>query len=374
MVTNVYYNDALEAIIEFFAVEFKTFGSKDVSKLVKSFHKLTSYREEDLKVRPSLLITSNINAVVKNIDDCVKIPFYSDEDFNNFEERLKALLCFCGNDWLLYINYGNEIVEYGLIKCVNSIKEKPLKTLIFQEDNRVLLEGKTKLVLIDVKNTFLTVLKGIKGNRTQINFSLHNGEYVSLEGEVKNFVGDIMAKVKTTPRKLQNIKNLYTNILLNSFHKLSGTLCLVVDKDFKDSKGVFSDGTWLPEPIDFGKLFLQSKSYNESKLRAYADLFVTMLNYDGITIVDNLGRIRAYNVFIENSKKTSKNVVGGARLRAAYTMLNTSNKKIIGLYFQSHEGDVFYKTTKEAKKELNTSEVIELGNYKQIEMGINENK
>lgn len=375
MITRVYFDKASESVKDFFAVEFKTMGSSDVDKIIKSFYKLTNYEEEGLKVRPTVLITSNINAVAKNIEQCIKIPFYNDENTNNFNERLKALMCFCVEGWVLYINFGSEDVEYGLIKCANSLKEKTLQNQIFESETKEILSSKTKLVLINVLSSGLVYLKGIKGSETRISFSLIDNDLRNWEESIKKFVEDVLSKLKTTPRKLQDIKTLYTNILINVSHKLHGTLCLVVDKDFKDSKGTFSDGTWLPEPIDFGKLFLQSKSFNESKLRAYADIFVTMLNYDGMTIVDNRGRIRAYNVFVETNKKLTKNVLGGARLRAAYSVLNTNNKKIRGLYFQSHEGEVFYKTVRDVRKEFSTNEIIELHNYKQLEMGLNaENK
>ena len=112
-----------------------------------------------------------------------------------------------------------------------------------------------------------------------------------------------------------------------------------------DKNGYLSDGTWLKDPIEFGKLFLQSKHYSEAKLMSYADLFTTMLNYDGITVVDTAGRIRAYNVFVENSRTVAKKVLGGARRRAAYTLLESKNKKIIGVYFQSQDGDNFFRYT-----------------------------
>ena len=47
-----------------------------------------------------------------------------------------------------------------------------------------------------------------------------------------------------------------------------------------------------------------------------------------ITVVDNLGRVRAYNVFVETNRKSTKSVVGGARKRAAYTIINSRRKKI----------------------------------------------
>ncbi len=70
-----------------------------------------------------------------------------------------------------------------------------------------------------------------------------------------------------------------------------------------------------------------------------------MLDSDGITIIDNTGRIRAYNVFVESSNKNF-NITGGARKRAAYTVINSRRKRIVGIYFQSHEGELFYKPVK----------------------------
>ena len=75
-----------------------------------------------------------------------------------------------------------------------------------------------------------------------------------------------------------------------------------------------------------------------------------MLDFDGITIIDNAGRIRAYNVFIESNPDKKKKIVGGARRRAAYTVLQNKSKKIIGVYFQSQDGDNFYKEKSDLRK------------------------
>ena len=70
--------------------------------------------------------------------------------------------------------------------------------------------------------------------------------------------------------------------------------------------------------------------------------FAPIAAAEGITVIDNTGRIRAYNCFVETSMNNEKNIIGGARKRAAYTLINTRVKKIIGVYFQSHEGEMFY--------------------------------
>ena len=43
-----------------------------------------------------------------------------------------------------------------------------------------------------------------------------------------------------------------------------------------------------------------------------------------------------------NAKKVGY-IVGGARKRAAYYILSTKKKDIVGVYFQSHEGEVFFQ-------------------------------
>ena len=75
-----------------------------------------------------------------------------------------------------------------------------------------------------------------------------------------------------------------------------------------------------------------------------------MLNFDGITIIDNQGRLRAFNVFVEPNSKKVGYIVGGARKRAAYYILSSKKKDIIGVYFQSHEGEVFFQELKRPKK------------------------
>jgi len=187
-------------------------------------------------------------------------------------------------------------------------------------------------------------LHSISGNDLIVNFSLDKSKSNIFNTEIKEFVDATFSKLRTTQRKLQDMKNIYLNIFSSVMSYVNGSICVIVDKDYKDN-GLFEDGIWLKEPISFSKLFTLSKSYNEEKLRAYADLFMNMLNFDGITIIDNQGRIRAYNVFVEPNAKRVGYIVGGARKRAAYYILSTKKKDIVGVYFQSHEGEVFFQET-----------------------------
>ena len=350
MEKKVYFEDARHNVLELFSLEFPTLNINQVDLFVGMFYNLVNYEEEGQKIKPTIIITSNINAIVKYVPKAKKIVVYEDEDETNFRARIKSLMCFCQSDWNIYINFGEETIEYGIIKTLTSLKDKTLLQLL--KDNSILeqVAKKTSLVVINVFGGGVCKLYGAKGSACSICFNLNSGYEYNWDTEIDGFVEACVSKIKTTKRKLQDIKNLLSNIFHNVLKSLHGTICMVVDKEFKDKTGFFADGTWLKEPIEFIKLFIRSSTFDENILRSYADVLTTMLDFDGITIIDNAGRIRAYNVFIESSQDKQNKVIGGARRRAAYSILHNKNKKIIGVYFQSQDGDNFYKEKADLKR------------------------
>ncbi len=367
MITNVFYTSAKESVKDFMAMEFPSFSPNETVGLINSCYKFLNYEEEGVKIRPTIYVTTNVHAVAKAIPDCVEICFYADENANNFNQRIKALMCFCLSGWSIYINYSSG-VQYGIIKALNSIKEKALDKLIFDKEYMPVIASKSKLIYMAVVADGVMSFSGIQGNKTNICFNMANIMPHDSEDNIARFVNDGLTKLKTTKKKREDIKNMYNNIFTKMFHNSHGTICVIVDKDFKDTKGLLADGTWLPEPIQLAKMFLTSKSFSESRLRDYSDVLVTMLNYDGITVVDNAGRILAYNVFVASEKSVARNIVGGARRRAAYTLLNTNNKKIIGVYFQSQDGDAFYRNIKESRAQVQECATqIDHVTYKQMD-------
>lgn len=342
MVDSIFYSEANNALINIFGAEFKNFSQTTLIKFLNYFSKLIHYEEEGLKVRPNILFTNNINLLAKNIPNVCKIAMFNDPNDLLFNSHMKSLLYFCKNEWSVYISMG-QTIEYGLVRTLNSIKEQNLTQAIFEPSNMEKLSDKLDLISVEIMSSSYVILSGIKGNQTAINLSLSEHESFNWQGVIRRFVDASISKIKTTEKKLADIKIMYENIFYNAFKSVHGTICLIVDKDFVDSKGLLADGVWLPEPIEMSKLFINSKSYSEMKLRSYAELLIDMLNFDGITVLDNAGRILAYNVFVDIANRETKKLVGGARKRAAMSLVNTKNNKFVGVYFQSQDGDNFYE-------------------------------
>jgi len=355
----IFFDNAKESVTSFFEKEFENFPPLMMSHFLNKFNDILNYAEEGHAIKPKIVFTDNIEAVIRAIPKSHILTFFEDNEAFMFNSRLKSLLAIARHDWCLFVDIKETKISYGLIMSFASIKDRNLIRTI--EENTTLKDRQTKIHCIIARplNFYSMTLHSISGNDLTVNFSLDKSKSNIFNQEIREFVDATFSKLRTTQLKLNDMKNMYYNIFTNVLNHINGSICVIVDKDYKET-GLFEDGIWLKEPISFSKLFTQSKSYNEEKLRAYADLLMNMLNFDGITIIDNQGRIRAYNVFVEPNSKKVGYIVGGARKRAAYYILSTKKKDIVGVYFQSHEGEVFFqqmrKIEQKPKKKPTNSE------------------
>lgn len=350
---NIFYTSAKEDIIKYLEENYPSFPSSLVPYFVSLFSSIGKYEEEDTKIRPSILFTNNMDALVKLVPNGHRIAFFEDSNEGMFYQRIKALAVFCTAEWNIYINIQENKIIYGIYKAFNSLKEKKFDSIMFSSES--VREKADKIFAIRMKpySTYCINLYSIRRNELNISFSLEEKKIINFNEEIEDFVNATFSKLRTTKNKLNEVKTMYQNIFSRVLNQARGTICVVVDKDYVDN-GFFADGIWLKEPIELNKLFNSTKNYSEEKLESIANLFMQMLNYDGITIVDNAGRIRAYNVFVETTQANKNLIMGGARKRAAFTIIYSAKKKVIGVYFQSQEGEVFYQRVRRNPPKINT--------------------
>ena len=342
MLNNIYFGDGKMNIENFIESSYPNFPQKMTAQLINFVSRMCFYEEEGAKLRPTILFTNKMETLIKSVGNTIKQVIFEDENENMFRSRMKALTPFSSHKWNIYVQLNsNGSVEYGIYRSLNSIKEHNFNTNLFLNEELKARSNSVFAFLIESISSSNILFRNLKGEDMNLNFSLENRKMLDFNEEVKEFVDASFSKLKTTKKKLNELKILYQNTFKNCFRQIHGCICVVVDKDYVDN-GFFGDGIWLSHPIELSKLFMQSTSYSETKLESYSELFMDMLNYDGITIVDNKGRIRAYNVFVESDSGKESNIVGGARKRAAFTVINSKVKKIVGVYFQSQEGEIFY--------------------------------
>lgn len=117
-----------------------------------------------------------------------------------------------------------------------------------------------------------------------------------------------------------------------------GTICLIVDKKWSGDNNLSKY-----EPLNIC-MDLPGK-YSTKQVEDFnnvLNMFITMLNYDGITVIDTEQNIRAYNLFctINNREQTN----GGARHYAYESLKKNRTQYYKAIYFQSQEGEIkFYR-------------------------------
>lgn len=342
MVENIFYQNARDNIVDFINCEWPDFPQGLLNQYLNFFTNISHYEEEGVLIKPNILLTNDIDAIDRAISLSYTLEMFSDDTEAKFISRMKALAPFCLHDWSVYVCAGTDgKFRYGIYRCLNSIKDKDFNTQLFEKKSLKEKTDKVFAFLTSAYTSSCVIIKGLKDNEIRINFGLTTKKVLDYKEEIQEFVDASFSKLRTTKQKLSVVKTLYGNIFENVFKNVHGTICVVIDKDYQDD-GYLGDGIWLSEPISFSKLFTQAKSASEAKLLGISNLFLNMLNYDGITVVDNMGRIRAYNVFVETEQQDI-NIYGGARKRAVFSIINSKKKKIVGVYFKSQEGEVFYQ-------------------------------
>jgi len=341
-------------LINFINNEYNGFDQRLLSHFLNSFNALLDYREEGTHTKPKIIFTNNIDSIIKVIPKAYKLQIFVDDNASMFSSRLKPLIAIAKREWCIYIENKDDKFNYGICKTLNSLKEKDLILQIRESSYLRDRADKINCIVARSINDFEMSLFSTRGNKIKINTALYPTKSFNNDETISEFTNACFSNLRTTQKKLQEVQTIFSNIFGRVIDELNGAMCVVVDKSYKD-KGFFEDGIWLETPISFSKLFTQSKSYSEEKLQAFATLFINMLNFDGITVVDTTGRLLAYNVFVENNINRTKNVVGGARKRAAYTIINSRRKHIVGVYFQSHEGEIFYKSLVKPKEKKETT-------------------
>ncbi|MCL2228712.1 MAG: hypothetical protein FWC00_02665 [Firmicutes bacterium] len=343
---NVFYVNAKSKIVEFLMSNYDDFPVKLQNRFLNFFPLIANYREEGVPYHPRILFTNGIDAVAKCLPAPKKIEMFVDKNENMFDSRLRALIPFCKTEWYIYVETVPGRTSYGLVRNISSIKDKALEDIIFSDQaTSEKIAAKASVIYVYANTRWTVTMQSFYGNTLNTNFALDIMGYSDMDSQVAALVDASFSKLKTTARKMDELKTMFRNVFKNVLRDIGGTICVVVDKDYVCDE-FLSDGIWLTEPVSLSKLFLQTTNYNEQKLTATANLFLSMLHKDGITVIDNTGDIRAFNVFVETNLRELSNIIGGARKRAAYTVIQSKRRDIMGVYFQSYDGEIFYADVK----------------------------
>ncbi|MGK9251822.1 hypothetical protein [Paenibacillus humicus] len=348
----LHHSSVREGITTFLKSEEINVDATFVEHFLQILSRLCNYEEEGHKIRPRVIVSNNITEAIKTVPNSYLIKTRTGKiDGSDMEKLLKSLFPFCNNGWHVFIDIQERVINYGIIRSFSGPIGLSISENIFNIDDIELIGYSA--IEVKVLNNFELQLCGIHKSTLTI-----DSRYLEIEGGQRllfpEFIDAITSDIGDGEQK-GILKKAFSNLFRIIPYKVHGTICVVVQSDYmKPEEGeLLYDGIWLEEPIDLGEKALDSVMNIKDIISAEAyyglsGLFLEMLNVDGMTILDTSARIRGFNVFV---RKTPEGISvpseGGARKRAANTVLLSGDPKIVGVYFLSQDGNSFYKRTDE---------------------------
>lgn len=315
---------------------------KFIWSLFEFLGKICNYEEEENKIRPCLLLGYNLNEAIREVPNSY---FYritkGQRNGSDLEKRLKAIVPFCNNGWNVVINIQSSFIEYGISRAFTGPRGLNLTEVIFEIDENELQEVDYGLIEVCAISKYEISFKGLRKNSLIIDYRFFESYHSQCNYE---FLADDLTSGINNQADRQILHDIFKKLMPVAARRVHGTIVLIVKNQYRIEKNLH-DGIWLTDPID---LFLPALASEDNACSGQifygtTGLFIDMMNVDGITVIDNLGKIRGYNIFINKEVKTKKIINGGARKRAAYNLLHLENPYHLGVYFLSQDGDSFYE-------------------------------
>lgn len=337
----MYYNMAADMIKELLSREGIRMAESFTNTLLDTLSDFNTYFEEDCPVLPQIIIGLNLEKYFETITPRAFYKMgFDDFDGNNWPRFLKSLALCCNNGWYIVINIAENGVHYGIFRRYTDLDGERFEEYFRETFKDYFAKG---CLIIKAVNATELVVYSSNGEEISISnrYIENEQKYQAFNNNIDELIDDI---IKACEDKIY-LKKCFKKMFRLLPTKIHGTIIVVVNETF-DMNCECLAGIEIEPPIDFEVDFCQNKSierYSEAEaIYSSMGLMYEMLNTDGITIINTKAKILAYNMFYEGIMP--KFIKGGARKRTAFGLLeNKTIKGIEGIYFQSQDGDTFYK-------------------------------
>lgn len=332
----MYYFTARDKLEEILIKENIILDQKNKDEIIFYLSKFYRYEEEESKIHPKLLIGNDIYYFLQLIPSKQVYTIKSKKD--SIGKILKTLLPLANHGWYPFIqtNKTNGTLEYGVFKQTDSLTIADLSTMIFSRNFEASEIKDKSLISFSYFNSSAFEVRGIYGTNEVFSFNLF------VNKQETSFVNYLVNNGSNDD--VNNLKifwNRYLNLLRQTVH---GCICLYIDDTKKIDKRI-NNGIWLNSSLNFVSDLVKYKQSNDYldfiKLKNEVELSLSLINNDGISIFDKRGNMLAYNVFVKS--KEELNLAGGARRRAAESLILDKPNGCLAIYFQSQDGESFFK-------------------------------
>ena len=309
-----------------------------VDGVVGMVNMLSDYHEEGQALFPEVLLANKEDYFKTFINKRVKLKEKSLEK-GDFSQCIKMCAPLAIDGWCIYVLLLDERrIEYGVLTS-------EITALSLDLYSQTMSAGVPEINALYLRNAGSKTVE-IRNVQSRFYVSLNlNDKYTPLDSVVEELVKTILPNDVDYYTEKSNflVKNIRQ--ALNEGH---GNLIAVSDHNPDVIKRVtsnFHGGMELEEnAIDFNRSTnncLSIKNEEASReLISYSRLMQSMLNFDGITLFSDDGRIVGYHFIVNNDKVTEEGIEGGSRTRAYRALCKIDGLK--ACFMKSQDGRIEY--------------------------------
>lgn len=305
-------------------------GISDIVNMVADYH------EEGQPLFPDVLIVKESKYFSTFL--CRKVMMYKKElKSRDFSKSIKMCAPLAVDGWSIYIVlHADGKIEYGVI--TSEIRDLSLPLY-------------DQTVATDTPEQYGLYIRNI-GNKNVEICTAKQKLQISLTASkdrsaMNQYITELSESIlpKMDKDDLREIRNYLKKVILQALNEGHGNLVAVVDDNRTIVDALlkkFHGGIYLAEAIEMAELAMECKNTQTEeasvKLRSFSSLMKSMLNFDGITLFSNTGKILGYHFIVNNNEVANENIEGGSRTRA-YEALCGMNE-VLACFMKSQDGNI----------------------------------
>lgn len=307
--------------------------------------RLATYQEEGRTLRPRIILTTDIDSVLKLLPTCshhrIGVEPLSKQSYT---KCLKKSATLATGEWYIYIERTDTQLAYGVLRSGETVLSlKPSHHLTGLDKDTV----SGSIALLQQVSQGLVELRSSFGPSLNVSFYGRGDEVTQFQGFKQKLIDQILSDIPQDSA-WESTHTFLDYIFQDVRDHGHGTLAVVVDSA-KVNAGTaykFSDAIYLDPPIsliDPVRDYLRSSTPELAQiLRSRADLAIGMLNFDGITIFDTAGNVVGYNAFAKPTTARERAAFeaseGGARSRTFNLLKHFTKRELKACFMLSQDG------------------------------------
>lgn len=309
-----------------------------IDGLIDIINKVSDYHEEGQTLYPEVLVVNNLTYFNTFLNHRVKLV-EKELKRADFSQCIKMCAPLAVSGWNIYVALleGGKI-EYGLLTS-------EMATLSLDLYEQTMNVGVPEINALYIRNAGNKVVEVRTVQiKLMISLNLNDGVY-SLDQTVDDLVQIILDN--DNKKSLEKI-NFLNKIIRQALNEGHGNLIAVSEPGQEAINSVLSNfhgGITLETPINLSELandcMLFQTEEASLKLSSYAGLLQSMLNFDGITLFSNDGKIIGYHYIVNNENVAEENIEGGSRSRAYSALCSIDGLK--ACFMKSQDGKIKFK-------------------------------